>query len=665
MPANRVFLSHSSIDRPFVDRLAFDLERVNVGVWYDKWEIRVGDSLIEKISQGIESSDYLAIVLSPDSVKSEWVKREVNAALIRELEEKEVVILPILITDCEIPILLREKKYADFRKSYEDGFEELLFAVSPESPVTISRSKNFRTTQYLISGLASTDDNGTNTLNVAQLRKIYPYRQELQAFLGTEEKRLLFWSALAFGYANSQTPRFMDVTTPVWGLVASTTSEQHAMWILDGLRGVLFEYLIPYYRWARDVLELSDTEHLKKAFLIRQSRQSDFPSALGPISPEAMLEFERVLAEDDREIFDNHFLTNAHKDMPGTPMAIESTAYFASSLDDAFYLSFIGSQEPVALAAFKALARLRRPTAVSFLKTRFGSGKIFSVSALDIAFSKLGHAEFVPELRKWLEHEPPIEIRARILVPLANADAADRNKVIEVMKQVAGSQYEFDLMPTLVRAYGRIGCDPKNLLGKWISKWAGSSRPILCEAAVFALGRVAGPNSLSALSELLKSDSEIILAATMETLAKIGRMDVYDKVKIFSNHESVLVQSAFYRTLVFIKPPDWESYIPLSNEQHPLVRLCAARAFAQLATPADLNRWLDEFGTDELLRVTADEMLFSPRPFAPEWIAHPNQFNAELARLRVRITNLDPDYVWLDTHLDLDRQVHVHVVEYA
>jgi hypothetical protein len=136
MPANRVFLSHSSIDRPFVDRLAFDLERVNVGVWYDKWEIRVGDSLIEKISQGIESSDYLAIVLSPDSVKSEWVKREVNAALIRELEEKEVVILPILITDCEIPILLREKKYADFRKSYEDGFEELLFAVSPESPVT-------------------------------------------------------------------------------------------------------------------------------------------------------------------------------------------------------------------------------------------------------------------------------------------------------------------------------------------------------------------------------------------------------------------------------------------------------------------------------------------------------------------------------------------------
>jgi hypothetical protein len=71
MPSHRVFLSYSTADKPFVDRLAYDLERVNVGVWYDKWEIRVGDSLIEKIAQGIESNDYLAIILSPNSVESE------------------------------------------------------------------------------------------------------------------------------------------------------------------------------------------------------------------------------------------------------------------------------------------------------------------------------------------------------------------------------------------------------------------------------------------------------------------------------------------------------------------------------------------------------------------------------------------------------------------
>jgi hypothetical protein len=57
MPISKVFLSHSSADKAFVDRLASDLERINVGAWYDKWEIRVGDSLIEKIQEGIDSND--------------------------------------------------------------------------------------------------------------------------------------------------------------------------------------------------------------------------------------------------------------------------------------------------------------------------------------------------------------------------------------------------------------------------------------------------------------------------------------------------------------------------------------------------------------------------------------------------------------------------------
>jgi len=54
---------------------------VNIGVWYDKWEIKVGDSLIEKIQEGLDIHDYLAIILSPESVSSEWVKRELNSAV--------------------------------------------------------------------------------------------------------------------------------------------------------------------------------------------------------------------------------------------------------------------------------------------------------------------------------------------------------------------------------------------------------------------------------------------------------------------------------------------------------------------------------------------------------------------------------------------------------
>jgi hypothetical protein len=69
-------------------------------------------------------------VLSEASVKSEWVKRELNAALMKELKRKSVVVLPLLLQDCEIPPLVADKKYADFRQGYDAGLAELLMRFS-------------------------------------------------------------------------------------------------------------------------------------------------------------------------------------------------------------------------------------------------------------------------------------------------------------------------------------------------------------------------------------------------------------------------------------------------------------------------------------------------------------------------------------------------------
>ena len=55
-----LFLSHSSADKTFVEKLAKDLEGVGVNVWFDKWEIKVGDSLTGKIEEGLQANDYLA-----------------------------------------------------------------------------------------------------------------------------------------------------------------------------------------------------------------------------------------------------------------------------------------------------------------------------------------------------------------------------------------------------------------------------------------------------------------------------------------------------------------------------------------------------------------------------------------------------------------------------
>lgn len=130
--ATDLFISYSSKNAEFVARLAHDLRARGIQVWWDKWMMKVGDSLHRKIQEGIKNSAWLAVVLSPHSVNSPWVEKELNSALMKELEQKEVFVLPILYQDCDVPLLLRDKLYADFRSSYSEGLKALLERVTPK-----------------------------------------------------------------------------------------------------------------------------------------------------------------------------------------------------------------------------------------------------------------------------------------------------------------------------------------------------------------------------------------------------------------------------------------------------------------------------------------------------------------------------------------------------
>lgn len=133
-----VFISHCSEDKVFVERLATDLTVHGVPVWYSEWEIKVGDSIVRKVSDGIDSSAFLIVVLSAHSTRSEWVSRELNAAFMVELERPEVFVLPVRIDDAAIPTLLKDKRYADFRAHYEDGLEKLLQRLRLEAAFSAS-----------------------------------------------------------------------------------------------------------------------------------------------------------------------------------------------------------------------------------------------------------------------------------------------------------------------------------------------------------------------------------------------------------------------------------------------------------------------------------------------------------------------------------------------
>jgi hypothetical protein len=124
--SEKVFISHASKDKIFVDRLVSDLAARGVPVRYDRLDVRLGDSIPGKINGGISEAKYLLVVLSPAAVKSKWVREELNAALMRQVASAGTFLLPVLVEDCDVPPLLGHRRFADFRESPEAGLEELL-----------------------------------------------------------------------------------------------------------------------------------------------------------------------------------------------------------------------------------------------------------------------------------------------------------------------------------------------------------------------------------------------------------------------------------------------------------------------------------------------------------------------------------------------------------
>ena len=124
-----IFLSHSHEDKAFAHRLKEALHQCGVEkVWLDEAEILIGDSLIGKIAEGIEKTDYFGIILSPRSVKSSWVIQKLKQAMNIQINSRRVKVLPIIYEHCEPPGFLKGKLMADFSDSvsFEAALEKLL-----------------------------------------------------------------------------------------------------------------------------------------------------------------------------------------------------------------------------------------------------------------------------------------------------------------------------------------------------------------------------------------------------------------------------------------------------------------------------------------------------------------------------------------------------------
>ncbi|MBK4216061.1 toll/interleukin-1 receptor domain-containing protein [Paracoccus caeni] len=129
----KVFLCHASEDKEIVRRIYRDLISFELSPWMDEFEIKIGESIVDKINEAATVSDFAIFFISEASLGKAWVKKEWNAFLARSLSGNGPKIIPARLDNAEIPAIIADIRYADFRESYIEPLNEIIRALPQQT----------------------------------------------------------------------------------------------------------------------------------------------------------------------------------------------------------------------------------------------------------------------------------------------------------------------------------------------------------------------------------------------------------------------------------------------------------------------------------------------------------------------------------------------------
>ena len=138
------FISYSSKDKEFADRLHADLQNAGVRCWFAPHDMRTGDRIKDTIDEQIRFHEKLLLILSDSSVSSAWVAHEVDMALKEEQESNRLLLFPIRLDDAVISTtdqwahdIKRTRHITNFSNwkdydSYKTAFDRILQDLKPQ-----------------------------------------------------------------------------------------------------------------------------------------------------------------------------------------------------------------------------------------------------------------------------------------------------------------------------------------------------------------------------------------------------------------------------------------------------------------------------------------------------------------------------------------------------
>lgn len=126
MEVKRVFVSHSTIDRDWVEKeIVLTLSEQEIKSWYATNDITSATQWEREIRRGLEACDWFLVVVSSVSAKSEWVKDELNWAIYH----RPTKIIPVIKEHCNLwdfHMRLPRLQYIDFTSDVETARRKLI-----------------------------------------------------------------------------------------------------------------------------------------------------------------------------------------------------------------------------------------------------------------------------------------------------------------------------------------------------------------------------------------------------------------------------------------------------------------------------------------------------------------------------------------------------------
>lgn len=137
----RIFLSHASVDKPAVRRIAEVLRSAGHDPWMDDEQILVGESIPAAVERGLKQADFVVVCISKSAAERGWVEAERDATLMQQFRERKARILPVRLEDVPPPYLIASLAYVDVfpdDDAFRRGVERLVRSIdgySHERPV--------------------------------------------------------------------------------------------------------------------------------------------------------------------------------------------------------------------------------------------------------------------------------------------------------------------------------------------------------------------------------------------------------------------------------------------------------------------------------------------------------------------------------------------------